>query len=232
MKMEKMLKYQEIDGQLKKLAASLNQSEESVKGKKLSAFLKEAEEKLKKMDRRADELNTYIQKLKANYQQSTKNFHELEEGVEHAIDKEELNYLSKKLADVSKTLANIEKELANALKEMEDIAKRYDEIRAKVPSARAQYKECRAKFDIKKKELEPQVSALKEQLAVLEKEIDKKVMEAYQKLRGQNIYPVIVPLVGSNCGGCQMDLSIGEVGKLEANGFVVCENCHRLIYKK
>ena len=155
----------------------------------------------------------------------------MEEGVEQAIDKDELNYVAKKLAELTKTIANIEKELASAIKEMGDIAKRYDDLRAKVPSAKAQYKECREKFEQRKKESEPQVSALKQQLAELEKGIDPKVLAEYQKLRGQNIYPVFVPLSGNNCGGCRMDLSIGEVGKIEAQGYVVCENCHRIIYK-
>ena len=231
MKKENLLKYQEIDGQLKKLVTEINQSEESVKGKKLGVFLKESEEKIKKMDKRADELNSLIQKLKANYQQSNEKFAELEEGVEQAIDKDELNYVAKKLAELTKTIAGIEKELANAIKEMGDIAKRYDDLRAKVPSAKAQYKECREKFEQRKKDSEPQIAALKQQLAELEKDVDQKVFAEYQKLRGQNIYPVIVPLEGNNCGGCRMDLSIGEIGKIESQGYVVCENCHRIIYK-
>ena len=232
MKIESLLKYQEVDGQLKKLVSDINQSEESVKGKKLGAFLKESEDKIKKMDKRADELNALIEKLKANYKQSTEKLVELEEGVGQAIDKDELNYVAKKLAELTKTIAGIEKDLANAIKEMGDISTRYDDLRAKVPSAKAQYKECRAKFDQLKKDKEPQISALKQQLAELEKDIDSKMMEAYQKVRGQNIYPVVVPLVGNNCGGCRMDLSIGEVGKIESQGYAVCENCHRFIYKK
>ena len=117
-------------------------------------------------------------------------------------------------------------------KEMGDISTRYDDLRAKVPSAKAQYKECRAKFDQLKKDKEPQISALKQQLAELEKQIDQKMMAEYQKVRGQNIYPVLVPLAGNNCGGCRMDLSIGEIGKLNEQGYAVCENCHRFIYKK
>ena len=42
MKYENLLKYQEVDGQLKKLVFEINQSEESVKGKKLGVFLKES----------------------------------------------------------------------------------------------------------------------------------------------------------------------------------------------
>ena len=232
MKIESLLKYQEIDGQLKKIVSAINQSEESVKGKKLGAFLKESEEKIKKMDKRADELNVLIEKLKESYKQSTEKLIELEEGVGQAIDKNELNYVAKKLAELTKTIAGIEKELANAVKEMGDISTRYDDLRSKVPSAKAQYKECRAKFDQIKKDQEPQISALKQQLAELEKDIDPKMMESYQKVRGQNIYPVLVPLSGNNCGGCRMDLSIGEIGKLNEQGYAVCENCHRFIYKK
>ena len=233
--MEQMLKYQEIDGKIKKIVYTLNHSDESVKGKKLGLFLKKAEENLKKMDRRSEELNSGVKKLKELYAQSIKDFDELEAGVEHAIDKNELNYISKKLADVSKNMAAIEKEISSVLREIDEIGKSYDDLKRKVPDARTQYKECRSKFEEKKKECEPEVTALKTELAQLEKEIsDKnpKLIEIYQKLRGQNIFPVLVPLVGGNkCSGCQMEVSIGATSKLDEKGFVICENCQRLIYK-
>ena len=232
MKMESMLKYQEIDGQIKKIVYNLNHSEECLRGKKLGQFLKESEESLKKMDKRSEELTALINKLKTSYQQSTKDFDELENGVGHAIDKEELNYLSKKLAEVSKSIATIEKDINVAIREMDDISKRYDELRGKVPTARSQYMECKEKFEKLKKEHEPEVSALRAELQALEKDLDAKILEGYQKLRKQGIYPVIVPLVGGNkCGGCQMEVSIGATGKLDEKSFVVCENCQRLIYK-
>lgn len=233
MKMENMLKYQEIDGKIKKIVYTLNHSDECLKGKKLGLFLKNSEEQLKKMDKRSEELTALINKLKASYQQSIKDFDELENGVGHAIDKDELNYLSKKLNDVSKSIVAIDKDINVALKEMNDISKRYDELRGKVPTARSQYMECKEKFETLKKQREPEVSALRAELQQLEKEIDAKNLEVYQKLRKQNIYPVLVPLVGDKkCGGCQMEVSIGATGKLDENSFVVCENCQRLIYKK
>ena len=233
MKMENMLKYQEIDGKIKKIIYGLNHSDESLRGKKLGQFLKESEEQLKKMDRRAEELTSLVNKLKTTYQQSIKDFDELENGVGNAIDKDELNYLSKKLTDVSRSIATIEKDVNAAIKEMDDISKRYDELRGKVPTARSQYMECKEKFEALKKQREPEVSALRAELQTVEKEVDAKTLEIYQKLRKQGIYPVLVPLVGANkCGGCQMEVSIGATGKLDENSFVVCENCQRLIYKK
>lgn len=232
MKMENLLQYQQIDGQIKSIISRLNGSEECIRGKKLGQFLKDSEEKLKKMNKRAEELAALTQRLKTTYQQSVKNFDEMEKGVEAAIDREELNYLAKKLSEVTKTLGTIEKDINFAVREMEDIGRRYDEIKGKVPTARAQYKECREKFEKMKKECEPEVSKLRARLQALEKEIPAEVMEKYQKLRGQKIYPVIVPLVGGNkCGGCQMEVSIGAKGKLDEKGFVICENCQRLIYK-
>ena len=232
MKMESMLRYQQIDGQIKSIISRLNGSDECIRGKKLGQFLKESEEKLKKMNKRAEELNASVARLKNVYAQSVKDFDEMEKGVEAAIDREELNYLTKKLSETTKSLGAIEKELNAAVREMEDITKRYDELRGKVPTAQSQYKDCRGKFEKMKKDCEPEVSRLRSQLQALEKEIPPEIMEKYQKLRGQKIYPVIVPLAGGNkCGGCQMEVSIGAKGKLDEKGFVDCENCQRLIYK-
>ncbi len=232
MKIENMLEYQKIDGKIKEIISRLNNSDESINGRKLGLFLKESEEKLRKMNKRAEELSSSVQRLKNLYAQSTKDFDEMEKGVEAAIDREELNYLTKKLSETTKSLGTIEKELNAAIREMNDIIKRYDELRDKVPVAQKQYKEYRSKFENMKKDCEPEVSQLKNKLQELEKDISPEMLEKYQKMRGQKIYPVIVPLAGGNkCGGCQMEVSIGAKGKLDEKGFVVCENCQRLIYK-
>ena len=145
--MEQMLKYQEIDGKIKKIVYTLNHSDESVKGKKLGLFLKKAEENLKKMDRRSEELNSGVKKLKELYAQSIKDFDELEAGVEHAIDKNELNYISKKLADVSKNMAAIEKEISSVLREIDEIGKSYDDLKRKVPESTLSYSDLNVLLD-------------------------------------------------------------------------------------
>ena len=118
MKMESMLRYQQIDGQIKSIISRLNGSDECIRGKKLGQFLKESEEKLKKMNKRAEELNASVARLKNVYAQSVKDFDEMEKGVEAAIDREELNYLTKKLSETTKSLGAIEKELNAAVREM------------------------------------------------------------------------------------------------------------------
>lgn len=233
MKMENMLKYQQIDGQIKEIAKTMNASEAFIRGKKLGNYLKDAEENLKRMNKRAEELSALVQKMQNNYAQATKDFEDLEKGVEQAIDKEELNYLTKKLGDTSRSIAAIEKDIASAISEMEAISKKYDELHQKVPVARTQYKECRDKFEQLKKENEPKVNALKEQQRELEKQIDPKVFDIYQQYRNRNVFPVFVPLSpGNRCGGCMVDMSVAEKDRLGTVGYVRCENCGRLIYKE
>ena len=36
---------------------------------------------------------------------------------------------------------------------------------------------------------------------------------------------------GGGCGGCMMELSENEKGKLTASGICECPNCGRLVYK-
>ena len=62
------------------------------------------------------------------------------------------------------------------------------------------------------------------------KTIDPKLMEQYTKRRKDNIFPVMVPVRDSSCGGCHMELPVSMMNKLKEDGILSCEHCRRIIY--
>lgn len=92
--------------------------------------------------------------------------------------------------------------------------KLYDEFKA---SKEAELEELRKKRD----ELKPAVEA--------------ELLEKYEKLTGEGVYPAFVAALSSDkvftCGVCGMAVSSSAKTDLEKDGICVCESCRRIIYK-
>ncbi|HEA47440.1 MAG TPA: hypothetical protein ENH97_03425 [bacterium] len=108
-------------------------------------------------------------------------------------------------------------------------------------------KEIEDELREKKKELSREEEQAKQETEILDQEIAKinisrqkiakrigpSSLSRYERLRQGKGGLAIVPLEGSSCGGCHMNLPpqiVSEVKK--GNRFVTCENCNRLLYRK
>lgn len=79
--------------------------------------------------------------------------------------------------------------------------------------------------------MEQEKVEIEKKLKSLEKNIDGKLLEAYKKRRGENIFPIVVALNGNSCGGCHVELPFANIVKLDSEGILICEHCRRIIYK-
>jgi len=226
---ETLKEYQEIDGQIKKIIDGINRSEEAKASKRIEQFLKDAEENLKKMEQRARELSAAYVKLREKFNETAGVIGDLDDGVENAIDSGELNYISKKLNEAGKNAAIAERETLAIVREMEEMMSKYDSLRGKVPSAQKQYGEVRNVVNNMKREKEAEVTALKKQREELGKKLEPQILEIYQRLRSQNLFPPCVTLDAGRCGGCRMDIPSGVAAKLNTETHIICENCGRIV---
>lgn len=231
--MDKLLIYQELDGKLRKIDKQLNDSEDKKKGRQLNAFLKEAEDSLRKMEERSRELNQLLSNLNQSYTEKEQTISEYEKSVDKSIDLDEVNYLSKKMSDLAKSISVLDRQAHDVTKEIEDLSAKYENYRSKVPTAQKQYRECRERYDVLVKQRMPEIMQIKAELSKMEKTLNPELLEKFKRLKSQGVYPPFVPLIGNNqCGGCQMDNPTGLVSAIDSKGYIVCENCHRVIYKK
>ena len=92
-------------------------------------------------------------------------------------------------------------------------------------------------YDNDSKTLESKKQEIAVKLKSIANEIDSSIMDAYQKKRKENIFPVVVSLMEEGkdnyfCGGCRTQLSFASISKINNDGYVNCDHCHRIIYKK
>lgn len=228
-----MLKYQELDGQLRKMKNDLEKNEFRIRGKKLNALRQQTEDYMSQLDGKAIDLNNQVATLRKKYDDVVKHIEEYSKLADDIRDTDELNYLKKKINTQLDLLKSIEKELSDIASSAEKIFAEYAEtVKVKLPQILSQYRECNNKFNEIISTSQPVVDGLRTQLNQLEKVINPEIMEIYKKIRQQNIYPVFVLLEGKlRCGGCRMDLSGSAVSRIDESGYIRCEHCGRIVYK-
>ncbi|MDD4291772.1 MAG: C4-type zinc ribbon domain-containing protein [Clostridia bacterium] len=229
--MKELLEYQNIDGQLKQIENEIVATDEFKKYRSAKSFLSNVEETLKKIDARAGEIITLLNNAKQQYAEIDARLEEYIGLADKSENLEETSYLKKKADQLRKSVDNLDKLIAQLQKEMKEVAATFDELGKRVPIAKKQYTENKAMVDNLKKEREGQVRKLKAELEKLEKNIDPKMLAYYNKLKQENVKKVVVPLLdGSRCGGCNMEMPLGAMSKLNATGVIICDNCRRIIY--
>jgi predicted nucleic acid-binding Zn-ribbon protein len=227
---ETLKQYQELEGKTKRINDEINRSEEAKTFRKLGQFLKEAQDESKKMEGRASDLNMSYSKLHEQFTKSVSAVSDLESGVDHAEDADELNYVAKRVSELTKSIGILEREISTVQKEMEDIVKRYENLAAKLPVAQKQYADAKNTVAKMRKDKDGEFETLKAEAEKLEKKIDPVLLASYKRLRDQGIFPAYVQLnEGNKCGGCQMDIPSGTVSKLDDTNFIICENCGRMV---
>lgn len=229
---ENLLKYQEIDGKIRQIEKELNDSENKKRGRHLSSYLRDAENSVKKMESRSKEINIMLNALLQSFQEKVKLVDEYEKNVETSLDLGEINYLRKKADDLTRALQGVESEVSALLREIAEISAQYDDFRNRYPAAKKQYEECRAAYEKETRERRPEAQKLMGELKTLENGIDKPVLERYKTIKGQGIFPPLVKLIENRCGGCQMEIPSGILSGIEEKGYIRCDNCHRIVYKK
>jgi predicted nucleic acid-binding Zn-ribbon protein len=225
-----ILKYQDIEKDLRKIEYEIQSSDERKKAQKAKLFLIESEENVGKMDRRAQELLQLFSKAKKAYEDNAATIREYDSIAKTLKSGDEAAYLAKKIGQVLETLKNIEKELAVITRDMDDVAKAFSELKSKYNAAVKEYTENKELYEKLKESKAGEINAIKEKMNALAKKIDPVILEKYNKKRVDKIFPVLVPLRDNMCGGCSMEISLKEMDKLRTQKIIECENCHRLIY--
>ena len=231
---QEMLQYQTLDSELNKIERELRKNQYFLKRREVKAALQKSEEQLSRLDQKTADLRNQLALANQNLQKVNSVIEEHTKEIADIEDQDELNYMSKKLDEQLALLAGVEKEIKQILRDAEELDKSFENIsRVQIPRLAAEYNKCNAEFDKAAQEVKPRVLELKKQQAELKPKIDPTLFERYGKLSEQ-VHPVFVPLEGENrCGGCRMEMPTAQVtAKMAERGFLVCEHCNRIIYKK
>jgi predicted nucleic acid-binding Zn-ribbon protein len=142
----------------------------------------------------------------------------------------EYSALAREIDIAKKANANMQDELIELGKQLavarEALATREAEFTARQQQLQGRMDELRGKMG----DAESQVKALEGRRGEAAGKVDRTLLQRYETVRKKRL-PALVPLRGSTCSGCNMNLPPQLANQLRASlGTDVCPNCHRIIY--
>lgn len=226
MMIENILKYQELDRQIRLLEKESSNMEERQIMNKMIAFVKDAQNKSSALENNAKQLVEDYNKTKSEYEKVLNNIQKL-------VASETQNEKTFSLINTySSDLYMLERKLNIIITKTQEILKQFGVAKNNVIKAKQKHKECKEKYEAKVNEINPKIAKLKQEQKKLESSIDERMLTKYKNVLHDNIFPVLVPISNKLCGGCRMEIPMGKIDKLKTDGYIICEQCGRVIYNK
>jgi hypothetical protein len=227
---QEIIKYQEIDGKLRKLEREYSQLPERKKAAEMQNVLKEGQNRLAALEQNAQKANENFERAKAYYGDLAAKIETLSKSID-SVDLERARELQKAKNSLYSMIEKLEKELVKISNQLTMVNNEYNAIIKNAKAAKTNLDVYKAKFAENKNNLEPKIEALKAELADQAKKVDKKVLDKYNAKR-ESKFPVLVKNVNGTCGGCRMTISASRMREFIGKGMVECENCGRIIYSE
>lgn len=227
---EELLKYQQLDGELRKLQKELASLPERQKATDLQNQLKAGQNRLAVVEQNAQKASENFSKAKAYYDDLFLKIDTLSKSIGEA-DLNKAKDLQRAKSNFYQMIEKLEKELSKINAQLTMVNNEYNSIIKNAKIAKTGLDAVRVKFAESKQKIEPQIEKLKSELSLQAKKIDKNTLDKYLAKR-ENKFPVFVENINGTCGGCRMAISASKMREFSSSDYIECENCGRIIIKK
>lgn len=233
MDLNKLLEYQEADKQVFKFENELRGSEEAKRLQAYREYFKKSQESLIRINAVADGHNAKIDKYSERYNSLMSELKDLEANIESLDSLKEIEFYIRRIGELGDALELLAKDINSAVKDMKSVSAQADAEVANIKKYHNGIQLMNAKYAEVKAKVQQNASPYIVKLKSLEKDIEPNIMEHYKRVRANKKMPVLVEFNSANsaCGGCGMDLSENEKGKLASRGICECPHCGRIVYQ-
>ena len=232
MNIDKMLEYQKKDLELIKLEREVNEGESKRILNEMVERSKDAQAKSVQLEKLAGELNAEYEKLSKTFEDNSSKLEMISKMNFDNVSEKELENYEKLANSINSNLAVLEKKLIHLAENINNVLNQFEQAKKNYNLAREKHSVHKQKYDELLAQLQPRIDEIQKQLGVLEKEVEPVLLSKYKQKRIDKTFPIFVSEYESTCGGCRMALSYAAMGTLKENGYIECEHCRRIIYKK
>ena len=227
MDLTNLLKYQELDEKLYNVEQRLTKSPARKRAGELSKIAKNAQIKSNELESEAGKVLKEIEDVKVKFEDNKKSLQSLLNKDLDKLSMEDLDKITSLKAKILSNLNFLEKHLQKHAELVNRILMDFNKTKKMYDEARLQFIECKNKIDEETKELEPEKERLTKELEELSKSVEKNLLAEYKKRRNDNIFPVVVPLEGTNfCGRCRMELPMVAISRIKDVGVITLSLIH------
>lgn len=135
------------------------------------------------------------------------------------------------IADARRYQNNItayEQEIRKISKDVGDRERLQHDVKLRAAKAKNEFDKLKAPYDVEYKEQSKELEVLRAAAAEKAKNVPEDLMERYRTIKRHSV-PPLAPLLGDQCGGCNMSLPSAVSKKVKAGELVECETCGRLL---
>ena len=230
--MKEMLEYQSLDLELNKLKKSTLNSADRANLSKLKSYIVDFHNKGFKLEDDAKVLLEDYMKLKKQYDKNCEKVQALTSTAMEDITLDKVDNFLYQINSLSSELFLLERNINIIMTKIKESLKNFDTTKKNIIKAKERYNDCKEKCDKEAQNVAPKIQELEKKMKALEKSIPQDVFAKYNSIKADKIFPVFVPLNDGHCSGCRVELPTAKVNKVKAEGSIVCEQCHRIIYYK
>lgn len=228
--MQEIIKYQEIDAEIRKMEDRLEGSENRKIAREKQDNLKEILKELEKIEKASLALSEQYRKATLLYNDFVQRLEKFEKELEKLEDKniEGLKELALSYAAKAETLESQIEVLSKKIDAADKAWEKYMDSAKKTREVLDSYKASYAK---EKAMMVPQIEKMKKELALQGEKIEPSLLAKYKSKSDSKNFPIIYPVNKGRCGFCRVEISASKLSDLSKKGIIECENCGRFVYK-
>jgi len=149
-------------------------------------------------------------------------------GADEEAVTNDMTFVSGLLSKVS----GYESQLADIATKSQTIRNVYEKAFASARKAQETIGVASVKYQNETKDIAPKLAEIDADLKKLAAAVDVSLMEKYKQARKQSKRgDVVVPITGNSCGGCRFELPSSLIHTASSRGYIICEECGKIIYK-
>ena len=229
--MKKMLEYQKLDLELNRLKKSSINSSDRANLSKLKSYIVDFHNKGFQLEDDAKSLLDDYNKLKKQYDINCDKVQKLTSTNLQDVTADKVDGILYQINSLSSELFLLERNINIIMTKIKDSLKNFDITKKNIIKAKEKYNDCKEKCDKEVQAIAPKVKEIEQKMKELEKDIPADIFAKYNSIKADKIFPVYVALDSSgHCSGCRVELPTAKVNKVKSDGYIVCEQCHRIIY--
>lgn len=232
MNLEAILAYQRKDAEKNKIERELYSGEDKKVLDQMVAIVKESQQKSQALEKTAEELLKEFETLKASYKDVDNVIKKLEKSNIETAKEDDIETIEKLTATIENNISYLDKKITATAEKINVTLAEFEQAKKKYNLAKEKHKKHKEFCENKENQYKPKLEEINKTLRNLEKDIDKELFEKYKQKRQDRIFPILVPLSDTSCGGCFTQVPMAKLSEVKDKGFYECENCHRIIYIK
>lgn len=237
---KQLLAYQEEDLKIFKIKKEMLNSDEWKNYSQAKTFLDEAPQKLDSMEMHAIELKSNFDSLKKKFDELSETLSEFDNVDELVKEGANIAFYQKSTTQLTEKVKFFKTEINKLTNKIKSASSEYQEAKAKVIETQNQFKTLSTTYNEYRDTKKIEIDKIEEKREQIGKDIPDDILSCYKTKRKEGIVPIICSVKDDRCSKCHMQLSIASKAKLMAinkpnaglNDILVCDHCHRILYKE